>query len=573
MKPQTPYSQQPNKSFWKTGVANTRLRAEQFTELHQIDLNQTNPNIASVGSCFAQHVGKWLIKKGYSFKQSQIETQQTASFAFGNIYTPRCFLQWLDIEATNQHQHSIHKENQHYFDLLRPSFRPKGFDSEQSLINARIAASKELTDSLKNTDILIFTLGLTEAWQDKNGIFYPSCPGVIAGEFNPDIHSFHNFNYTEIKQDLETIAKQLKNINPQIKLILTVSPVPLTATATDKHILVANQYSKSVLRAVAGNLTDNNPHFSYFPSYEIITVANGQDFRFNANLRSVSTEAVDYVMQHFETVLHSSPKKPPNPTTISDEVQCDEEKLETIRNTLHSPTNHNTTTHKLTLLGDSHMSKLSTALKKQNIPHCGGMVMNGSGFTDKKFALCPDEYFVPLESADSRKLWSLILKNLQHHENNNNTQNSTIITNIGLQTHRNAAAFINWHNQQEDKDVKTNLLKYLSTIQGEQLNIIYKLHQAGHKVIVVSDPPFSQFFTESKGLATVIYSYFNATEYLWQQHGVQFYNAAAAFNAEISDPSPYSCSEAFADGGHDWYHGNKKYYEWLAQKILKLVKI
>ena len=38
------------------------------------------------------------------------------------------------------------------------------------------------------------------------------------------------------------------------KCIISVSPVPLIATATNQHALVANTYSKSVLRAAAGEL-------------------------------------------------------------------------------------------------------------------------------------------------------------------------------------------------------------------------------------------------------------------------------------------------------------------------------
>lgn len=37
-------------------------------------------------------------------------------------------------------------------------------------------------------------------------------------------------------------------------MVLTVSPVPLTATFTDKDVVTANMYSKSVLRTVALNV-------------------------------------------------------------------------------------------------------------------------------------------------------------------------------------------------------------------------------------------------------------------------------------------------------------------------------
>ncbi|WP_352289111.1 GSCFA domain-containing protein, partial [Psychrobacter sp. GW64-MNA-CIBAN-0177] len=92
-----------------------------------------------------------------------------------------------------------------------------------------------------------------------------------------------------------------KELNPKLNIILTVSPVPLTATATDKHILVASYYSKAVLRAVAGYLSDYFEDISYFPSFEIISVNSSNDFRFENNRRTVSPKGVDYVMKHFKS--------------------------------------------------------------------------------------------------------------------------------------------------------------------------------------------------------------------------------------------------------------------------------
>jgi len=58
--------------------------------------------------------------------------------------------------------------------------------------------------------LFIFTLGLTEAWKDKNGIFYPACPGVVCGEFDNSVYSFYNFTFDEIKSDLEKLSIRLK---------------------------------------------------------------------------------------------------------------------------------------------------------------------------------------------------------------------------------------------------------------------------------------------------------------------------------------------------------------------------
>ncbi len=99
---------------------------------------------------------------------------------------------------------------------------------------------------------------------------YPTAPGTVAGCFDPLKYEFINFEYNKIYSDLNSFWNEIKKINPSAKLLLTVSPVPLTATAEDEHVLVATIYSKSVLRAVAGKFVKNSPDAYYFTSFEII---------------------------------------------------------------------------------------------------------------------------------------------------------------------------------------------------------------------------------------------------------------------------------------------------------------
>lgn len=581
----TPYSHQGDSSFWRTGVADIALGQELFSHLHQTNLDTKGPRISSIGSCFAQHVGKWLNAEGYSFNQSKLETTQVSSFAFGNLYTPKSLLQWLDIsEQEKTLKSAIHCEDNRYFDLLRPSFQPAGFKSQTELVAARLLAVGEMVCTITETDILIFTLGLTETWRDKDGIYYPSCPGVISGKFEDSTYEFHNLSYEELSTDLKEIATKLKSINPAIQIILTVSPVPLTATMTDKHVMVANQHSKSLLRTVAGSLSDNHPEFSYFPSYELITVTNSGDFRFESNLRSVTPQAVNYVMQHFRSVIDKESHQQPVTETIAEPIEvqtpeipheliCEDELLEAVKRLQRHQNRQKKL--ELTLVGDSHMGKLSKALNSMQVQHCGGMVMNGSAFSQNKLSLCETEYFVPLESPDTRRLWSAVYDNLALHEQDGTHNNSVVITNIGMQTHQNIAKFISWVNQiypQGILEITTkDYLDYFNEKLTEQLSVIYKLHSNGHKVIVISDPPFSKFFDDSKDISKYIYDYYKAMSYVWSQFGICFYNAAAEFDKEIDNPEHYTSKITFTDGTSDWIHGNKNYYNWLAAKLMTLI--
>lgn len=110
-------------------------------------------------------------------------------------------------------------------------------------------------------------------------------------------------------------------------MLLTVSPVPLTATATDNHILPAAIYSKSVLRAVAGDMAEDNDDVFYFPSYEIISSHPSGGMFFNPDQRTVNLFGVNYVISHFFSGALKDEFQAPG---MAEELGmiCDEEKLE-----------------------------------------------------------------------------------------------------------------------------------------------------------------------------------------------------------------------------------------------------
>jgi hypothetical protein len=147
---------------------------------------------------------------------------------------------------------------------------------------------------------MVFTLGLTECWESQvDGTVYPTAPGTLAGSFDPAAHAFRNLRHGEVLADMAAFWALVKEVNPDARLLLTVSPVPLMATAGGGHVLPATVYSKSVLRAVAGDLAADHPDIAYFPSYEIITGHPSRGMFFNPDLRTVNAMGVDLVMRQF----------------------------------------------------------------------------------------------------------------------------------------------------------------------------------------------------------------------------------------------------------------------------------
>jgi hypothetical protein len=143
-------------------------------------------------------------------------------------------------------------------------------------------------------------MGLTEAWQNAaTGVEYAVCPGTVAGTFDADAHGFVNHGFSALLADMTAALRLMFRANRRLVVLLTVSPVPLTATASGQHVLTATSQSKSLLRAVAAELAQAQARVDYFPSYEIITHPAYRGRFFARNLRSVLPEGVDHVMTQF----------------------------------------------------------------------------------------------------------------------------------------------------------------------------------------------------------------------------------------------------------------------------------
>ena len=309
----SPYADLPRRSFWRPSVA--ELNPFEWRDLY-IKRFPIAPDakIATAGSCFAQHIGRQLRLRGFNYLDAEppppsLPAHRHADFGYGlfsarygNIYTARQLLQ-LHREAFYRFrpEERTWAKDGRVYDPFRPNVEPDGFVSADELRALRkhvhLPAVREV---FLNCDVFIFTLGLTEAWISKrDGAVFPTCPGTIAGEFDPALHEFHNFGFAEIHSDMVAFIEAARAANPDMKLLLTVSPVPLTATASDQHVLSATTYSKSVLRAVAGALYQDYDFVDYFPSYEIVTAPAMRGELYQPDMRNVTARGVDHVMSHF----------------------------------------------------------------------------------------------------------------------------------------------------------------------------------------------------------------------------------------------------------------------------------
>jgi tetratricopeptide (TPR) repeat protein len=121
---------------------------------------------------------------------------------------------------------------------------------------------------------VVITLGFIESWFDKSTELYIVHPPKFIKQ--PDKLSRFEFRTLGYQDCLEMILDSLKLIrqhNPNIKVLITTSPVPMSHSYSVNDVLIANSHSKATLRAVCGEL-ENEEGVDYFPSYESVTLTH-----------------------------------------------------------------------------------------------------------------------------------------------------------------------------------------------------------------------------------------------------------------------------------------------------------
>ena len=316
---QSPYRNLPDTAWWHRAVAESGPVDPIVDPKFTID---SSTPIATCGSCFAQHLGRYLGAGGHTFFVaepapgflSEVEGREYQYGIFstrsGNVYTTRALRQLLDraYGRWSSAEPAWTEAAGGVVDPFRPYVQERGFSSVEEMLYDReyhLAAVRKMVEEM---GLFVFTLGLTEMWERKDdGTALPVCPGGRVGEFDDAVYQFRNQSVDEIVEDLEAVIATLRERNADAKVLLTVSPVPLIATAGGRHVLAATTYSKSVLRVAAENMRERHSNVDYLPSYEIVTGAQSRGQYFAPDLRSVREEGVRHVMGCFFAHFSSSP--------------------------------------------------------------------------------------------------------------------------------------------------------------------------------------------------------------------------------------------------------------------------
>jgi GSCFA family len=300
-----PYKSVGPTQFWRSAISDIPSRAVMPIPSKRFSIPD-GARIATAGSCFAQNVANVLVSlPNINFLQTEVKAagQPMFSAQYGNIYTARQLRQLFReaLAVAPGIPVAWRRSDDRWVDAQRPTMFADGFASPEAVMAARSEHLASVRRMFTDCSIFIFTLGLTEAWVSASGdTVFPVAPGVVAEDVTGGSYKFQNFTYEETINDLTDFMNGLRGINPDVAVILTVSPVPLVATYTTEHVLVATTHSKAILRAVCSAAEATWTNVYYFPAYEIISGHYNGGAYYDANKRTVSAVGVEHVMRVFQ---------------------------------------------------------------------------------------------------------------------------------------------------------------------------------------------------------------------------------------------------------------------------------
>lgn len=345
----SPFDDLADDRFWNRSVAN--VPAHQLSPKVPVRFPiDTQTAVVTAGSCFAQHLAREMLRNGLNYLVTEAGEQFCPqererrnyglfSARYGNLYTPAHLRQLIEhaFDRRSPAEPAMTRPDGQLVDPVRQQVEPDGFSSLEELLEDRALHLDAVRRAMKEADVLVFTLGLTECWRTRSDQTYLSSPpGVVADTFDSERYEFINFSFEEAWSELRLALERLRAENPKIRVLLTVSPVALVATYEARSVMVSNTVSKATLCAVADRARSAFEWVDYFPSYELITSARTASQYFDPNGRTVNRLGIAHVMRFFHQQYLGVDHRP---TGISGpglfvgataDVLCDEQAIDAV---------------------------------------------------------------------------------------------------------------------------------------------------------------------------------------------------------------------------------------------------
>lgn len=234
----------------------------------------SDAKIFAIGSCFARNLEKFLWQQGIQTTSTdpdhgQMEIRSNLQLGLLNKYNLASLhqeLAWAAGIETFPEQGFLECQGK----VIDPYLRQEVPNRDLEFAKGRRDVLRQYFARAFSADVVILTLGLTETWFDKTTKqALTEAPNPRWKKQYPDRFGFRILEYPDCVKLLQSIYAMLQQYGkPDVKIIVTVSPVALERTFSDRDVIIANMSSKSTLRSAAVDFANHMPGVDYFPSYE-----------------------------------------------------------------------------------------------------------------------------------------------------------------------------------------------------------------------------------------------------------------------------------------------------------------
>ncbi len=293
------------------------IKLKTIVEIPKFENKISHANkIMFIGSCFTENIGNKLLE---SLFKADVNP-------FGVLYNPISIKKSLEILIENKkfNENDLKFHNNLWFSYFHHSkFSHKDKNICLQNINNQLELSAEFIKEAKFLFITFGTAWVYKLAETKQTV--SNCHKLPAPKFTRELLSTET-----IIKSYKTLISLLKEINPDLKIIFTLSPV--------RHLkdgAIENQRSKSILHLSISQLTEQFDNCYYFPSYEIV-MDELRDYRFYmSDMVHINDIGIEYIWRKFEVTFFT------NKT-----LQKIKEAQKLVKNLNHKPKNPDTDEYK-----------------------------------------------------------------------------------------------------------------------------------------------------------------------------------------------------------------------------------
>ncbi len=303
--------------YWPNPTHSTRpnslLNTRPFVKKHPLFNKKTL--IGTAGSEFSGDLALSLQTQGYNYfvaERADIATNGVVvngykprdkhaifNANYGNMFNALSFSQLAEkaFNKKNFNKYLICDESTGLY--LDPYRDGVFFNSKHAYATDYSHHVKAVRETLTNCEVFVLTLANNECWQLNDGT-------VISHNPPAGLNHMVQHKVLSVQENINALDRffgLVKEFNPNFKLILNVSAIPMMATgrSDSHHIVEANTHAKSVLRVVVDEMVSKHPDIYYFPGYELVTQC--RDNPWQANQRDLTEQTSQEMVELFKTIF------------------------------------------------------------------------------------------------------------------------------------------------------------------------------------------------------------------------------------------------------------------------------